>query len=116
MTVRAKLIPVAVACGMAGTLVAQESQAHELSLLEFLGSWEEEDDLWIIVDGLLDDGYEVEVDANVLEDEGTRVADGADDADVAVAANDADGAEVTDESGESNDVDGRDEVAAADAD
>lgn len=114
MAARAKLIPVAVACGLAGTLAAQESQAPELSLLEFLGSWEEEDDLWLIVDGLLDDGYEIEVDERVLEAED---ADGADDADFADEAGDADGAEDTVEAGESDDdVDGTDAVAATDAD
>jgi hypothetical protein len=115
MSVRAKLIPVAVACGVAGSLAAQESEAPELSLLEFLGSWGEDgDDVWFVVDGLLDEGYEVVVDERVLDAPDAEVV--ADDRLVADQANDADEADDTVESGESNEVDGTDEVKAADAD
>jgi len=113
MAARSKLFPVVVACGMAGTLVAQESEAPDLGLLEFLGSWEEGDDEWLIYDGLAEDGYEIGVDESVFEAE---VAGNVDETDVADEAEDADGARETGESGESNDVDGTDEVAADDAD
>ena len=112
MAVRTKLIPVVVACGMAGTLVAQESEAPDLGLLEFLGSWEEGDDEWIIFDGLAGDGYEVAVDESLFEAE---VVEDVDDEDVEDEAEDADEADDTVVSGESNDVDGKDEVAAIDA-
>jgi hypothetical protein len=115
MAVRAKLIPIAVACGVAGSLAAQESEAPELSFLEFLGSWGEEgDDVWFVVDGLLDDGYEVELYERVLDAPDAAVE--ADDRVVALQANDADEADNTVESGESNEGDGTDEVTAADAD
>ena len=113
MAARSKLLPLVVACGMTGTLVAQESEAPDLGLLEFLGSWEEGDDEWLIFDGLGEDGYEIEVDESVLEAEDAGNADGAD---IADEARDADVAEDTLESGEGNDVERTDEVAAADAD
>jgi hypothetical protein len=113
MAARSKLFPIVVACGMAGTLVAQESEAPALGLLEFLGSWEEGDDEWLIYDGLDQDAYEIDVVENVFEAEDAGVAD---DAAVADEAGDADGTEDTGDSGESNDVDGTDEVTAADAD
>jgi len=113
MAARAKLIPAVVACGMAGALAAQESEAPELSLLEFLGSWGDEgDDVWFIVDGLLDDGYEVEVDDSVLDPESAGVETDEEDvavdaAEVAVDPQDTEGADDT--------FNGTDEVAAADA-
>lgn len=113
MTVRAKLIPVAVVCGMAGTLAAQESEAPDVGLLEFLGSWEEGDDVWIVVDGLLDEGYEVEVDESVFDAEDADVIDESDDAAI---ADETDETDETVDSGDSNDVEGTDQVAATDAD
>jgi hypothetical protein len=115
MTVHAKLVPFAVMCGMAGTLAAQESEAPDLSLLEFLGSWEEGDDVWIIVDGLLDEGYEVEVDETAVDSEDADVNE-PDEAAFAEVGNEADAADETTDSGESNDVEGTDKVAAIDAD
>jgi hypothetical protein len=47
MSQRAKLIPVVVACSVAGALSAEE--APDLSFLEYLGSWEEGDDEWLVV-------------------------------------------------------------------
>jgi hypothetical protein len=113
MAARAKLFPVAVACGMAGALAAQESEAPDLSFLEYLGSWDEGDEEWLMFEGLLDDGYEVEVDESVLQTDDAVAAREREDAAV---ANDADEAGDPDESGESNDDQGTDEVAAADAD
>jgi hypothetical protein len=110
MATRAKLIPLAFACGMAGTLAAQESEAPDLSFLEFLGSWEEEDDEWIIFDGLAGDAYEIETTDVVLV-----AAEGADGTENADEARDTDVADDTVESGESSDVDGTDERESADA-
>jgi hypothetical protein len=96
----AKLMPVAVACGMAGSLPAQESEAPDLSFLEYLGSWEDGDDEWLVVAELAETGS----------------ADESDD-DEAGAADDADDADDADEADENDEDDGRnDEADEADAD
>lgn len=113
MAVRAKLLPVAVACGMTGTLAAQESEAPDLGFLEFLGIWEEGDDEWFITDGLAEDGYAIEtdeIDIVLIAAEEVADAAGADE------AGDADGTDDTVESGESNDVEGPDEAETGNAD
>ena len=54
MSRRAKLIPVVVACGVAGAASAQESDAPDLSFLEYLGSWEDGDAEWLVVAEMAD--------------------------------------------------------------
>jgi hypothetical protein len=43
------LVAAAVASCMAGSLAAQESEAPDLSFLEYLGSWDDGDEEWLVV-------------------------------------------------------------------
>ena len=54
MARRSRLIPVVVACGVAGTVSAQERDAPDLSFLEYLGSWEDGDAEWLVVAEMAD--------------------------------------------------------------
>lgn len=118
MAVRLQWITVMVACGMTGSLAAQESEAPDLSFLEFLGSWEDGDE-WFVFAGLADDEFGVVTDEDVFEGDG---ADGADYADNADAADEADEADETIEPGGAGETDerqpgdGTDEAEAADED
>lgn len=55
-----------VLCGLltcGGVVIAQEEEAPDLAFLEYLGSWEESDEVWVLLS--LDEEQEVESDANV---------------------------------------------------
>ena len=86
MAVRMDWIPVVIAFGMTGSLAAQESEAPDLSFLEFLGSWEDGDE-WFVFAGLADDEFVAVTDEDVLAGDG---ADGEDYADNADSADEAD--------------------------
>jgi hypothetical protein len=101
MSVCAKLLPVAVACGMAGSLAAQESEAPDLSFLEYLGSWQEGDDEWVVVAELAGEDSEHELD---------------DEADDAGPTDKADDTDEQDESDDGHDGDRTDQTNAPDAD
>lgn len=109
---RAKLIPVAVACGMTGGLAAQESEAPDLSFLEFLGSWEEGDDEWFVVAGLVDDEFGTLADEGVLEAE---EADGPANADETDETDESDDEQAVD-AGDTDDGERTDEAETTDAD
>ena len=113
MALRAKLIPAALACGMAGSLAAQESDAPDLGFLEFLGSWEEDDDEWFVVAGLADDEFGVVADADVLESDELVDLEGADETEEPGQTEET---EETVDSGDSNDGERTDETETADAD
>ena len=58
----------AVLCGLlicGGAVIAQEEEAPDLTFLEYLGSWEESDEVWVLLS--LDEEQEVESDANVSD-------------------------------------------------
>lgn len=86
MAVRMNWVPVVIAYGMTGSLAAQESEAPDLSFLEFLGSWEDGDE-WFVFAGLADDEFAVVTDEDVLAGDD---ADGQDDADNSDSAGEAD--------------------------
>ena len=51
-----RLIPVVLALGVCGTAAAQEDEAPDLDFLEYLGSWEDGDEEWVVVAGI-EDGF-----------------------------------------------------------
>jgi hypothetical protein len=81
MSARAKLLPVAFALGMAGTAAAQEDATPDLSFLEYLGSWQEGDEEWLVVAELEEKDREDEV---AVAEEQTTDEQAADEGAVAV--------------------------------
>jgi hypothetical protein len=115
MAVRMNWVPVVIAYGMTGSLAAQESEAPDLSFLEFLGSWEDGDE-WFVFAGLADDEFAVVTDEDVIVGDG---ADGAENADDTDAADEADETVEPDDAREPDERqldEGTDEAEATDDD
>ena len=49
MAAQARLILLAAAAGLAASAAAQEDGVPDLSFLEYLGSWQESDEEWLLI-------------------------------------------------------------------
>jgi hypothetical protein len=66
MAAQSRLILLAAAAGLAASAAAQEEGAPDLSFLEYLGSWQESDEEWLLIAAM--EG-ELETDDRVVETE-----------------------------------------------
>ena len=66
MAAQSRLILLAVAAGLAASAAAQEDGAPDLSFLEYLGSWQESDEEWLLIAAM--EG-ELETDQQAVETE-----------------------------------------------